>query len=347
MENSRTYNISNEHLLLISILNNMYNDNIEQINNLNHAITQITDSNRVIMNLLIQMLHNPSNSRRNNIFRNNNVSNSSRFNYRGNPVRPTNFVTTDHINNSYFLNNTPYIDNIQRTNIPINNSERSRNEYNSFSRLLDSFFQPVTVYPTQSQLETATRIVRYSDITNPINRSCPISLENFGENDMVTVIRYCGHIFNSDEVNRWFRTNCRCPVCRYDIRNYNPNARDIVVDTNVSHRINENIPPLSENAQTVNENNPQLEDSSNDELLETGEERNAELQRAPPTLNTNDGNGASLFLDIIIDGFSEENIRELLSERPDISGNFWSRDNSTINSFSSLINRAFNNSSYR
>ena len=347
MENSRTYNISNEHLLLISILNNMYNDNIQQINNLNHTITQITDSNRLIMYLLIQMLHNPSNSRRNNIFRNNNVSNSSRFNYRGNPVRPTNFVTTDHINNSYFLNNTPYIDNIQRTNIPINNSERSRNEYKSFSRLLDSFFQPVTVYPTQSQLETATRIVRYSDITNPINRSCPISLENFGENDMVTVIRYCGHIFNSDEVNRWFRTNCRCPVCRYDIRNYNPNTRDIVVDTNVSHRINENIPPLSENAETVNENNPQLEDSSNDELLETGEERNAELHRAPPTLNTNDGNGASLFLDIIIDGFSEENIRELLSERPDISGNFWSRDNSTINSFSSLINRAFNNSSYR
>lgn len=347
MENSRTYNISNEHLLLISILNNMYNDNIQQINNLNHTISQITDSNRLIMNLLIQMLHNPSNSRRNNIFRNNNVSNSSsRFNYRGNPVRPTNFVTTDHINNSYFLNNTPYIDNIQRTNIPINNSERSRNEYNSFSRLLDSFFQPVTVYPTQSQLETATRIVRYSDITNPINRSCPISLENFGENDMVTVIRYCGHIFNSDEVNRWFRTNCRCPVCRYDIRNYNPNTRDIV-DTNVNHRINENIPPLSENAETLHENNPQLEDSSNDELLESGEERNADLQTARPTLNTNDGNGTSLFLDIIIDGFSEENIRELLSERPDISGNFWSRDNSTINSFSSLINQAFNNSSYR
>jgi hypothetical protein len=56
MENSRTYNISNEHLLLISILNNMYNDNIQQINNLNHTITQITDSNRLIMNLLIQML---------------------------------------------------------------------------------------------------------------------------------------------------------------------------------------------------------------------------------------------------------------------------------------------------
>ena len=351
MENSRTYNISNEHLLLISILNNMYNDNIEQINNLNHTITQITDSNRIIMNLLIQILHNPTNntrrnninSRRNNIFRNNNPTNSSsRVNYRGNPVRPTNFVTEYPINNRFFLNNTPYvIDNIQRTNIPINNSQGS--EYNSFSRLLDSFFQPVTVYPTQSQLEIATRTVRYSHITTPINRSCPISLENFGENDMVTVIRYCGHIFNSDEINRWFRTNCRCPVCRYDIRNYNLNTRDVVVDTNVNHTLNENIPPLSE---TVDENNPQLEYPSNDELLESGEEINAELQRAPPILNTNDGNESSLILDIIIDGLTEENVLELLREIPDISGNFLSRNNSSINSFSYLINRAFNNSSY-
>ena len=40
---------------------------------------------------------------------------------------------------------------------------------------------------------------------------------------MVTVIRFCGHIFSTGSLNTWFTTNCRCPVCRYDIRNYNSN----------------------------------------------------------------------------------------------------------------------------
>lgn len=352
MEHSRTYNISNEHLLLISVLNSMYNDNIQQINNLNQTITQLTDSNRQIMNLLIQMLYNTTNSRRNNLFRPSNVSNSaSRLNYRGHHNRPTNVENDDVSNaNRVFINNTPYIiDNIQRYNIPRNRSNRtesregSRDENNRFSRLLESFFQPITVYPTQSQLEAATRIVRYSDITSPLNRSCPISLENFEENDMVTVIRYCGHIFNSDEVNRWFRTNCRCPVCRYDIRNYNPNSIDGLVDTNVNHRINENIPSLSTNAQTIYENN----NSQDDELLESGEERNTQLQTTTQPFNINNGSNPSLFLDIILDGFTEENIRDLLRETADISGNFLSSDNSSTTTFSSLINRAFNNSSYR
>ena len=38
---------------------------------------------------------------------------------------------------------------------------------------------------------------------------------------MVTVIRFCGHIFYTEQLNTWFTSNCRCPVCRYDIRNYN------------------------------------------------------------------------------------------------------------------------------
>ena len=89
------------------------------------------------------------------------------------------------------------------------------------SNLFQSFFDPVLIFPTPSQIETATRRVLYRDIATPINNRCPISLENFNDTDTVTIIRYCGHIFNSDELNNWFRNNCRCPMCRYDIRNYN------------------------------------------------------------------------------------------------------------------------------
>ena len=43
-------------------------------------------------------------------------------------------------------------------------------------------------------------------------------LEDFNDNDMVSVIRPCGHIFTTAALTTWFRSNCRCPVCRYDIR---------------------------------------------------------------------------------------------------------------------------------
>jgi hypothetical protein len=79
---------------------------------------------------------------------------------------------------------------------------------------------PVEIYPTQTQIENATRVVLYRDILEPRNTSCPISLETFHDNETVTVIRECGHIFHSGQLIQWFRSNCRCPICRYDIRNY-------------------------------------------------------------------------------------------------------------------------------
>ena len=31
-------------------------------------------------------------------------------------------------------------------------------------------------------------------------------------------------------MNTWFRSNCRCPVCRYDIRDYNTESRSSNID---------------------------------------------------------------------------------------------------------------------
>jgi hypothetical protein len=47
-------------------------------------------------------------------------------------------------------------------------------------------------------------------------------LENFNDNDIVSVIRHCGHVFQNDALNRWFASNSRCPVCRYDVRTFEP-----------------------------------------------------------------------------------------------------------------------------
>jgi hypothetical protein len=205
-------NISNEYLLLINILNNMYNDNLRQIN-------LLTEYNNDIRNTITSILY----PRQSNGVRN----------------------RTRNSNQNIFRNNTTvdeYSLTVPLFDIRLTDLERSNTnaDTNNLMGLFRTFFEPVEVYPTQSQIEAATRRVRYCDIVTPRNRSCPISLENFSDNDMVTVIRHCGHIFNTEQLNTWFRSHCACPVCRYDIRNFNDTAASsglFNTDTDVSNNL--------------------------------------------------------------------------------------------------------------
>lgn len=74
--------------------------------------------------------------------------------------------------------------------------------------------------PTQVEIQSATRVVTYGEIENPINNECPISHEPFENNDDVTQICHCGHIFHTEGIRQWFRSGHQCPVCRHDIRNH-------------------------------------------------------------------------------------------------------------------------------
>jgi hypothetical protein len=228
---SNTSQISNEHLLLIDILNSMYNDNLRQITNITNTLNSLNNNNNQIRSLLVQIL-DVNSSRRNNF-----TERSERRN------RPNNTTTNTNTNTNTITiadNNTesdrrlyrPYIfDTVMEYTIPLRSSALSRTSRNNYadtynidasiSDLLNSFMQPVDVYPTQTQIETATRLVQYCNISRPINTQCPILMEDFNDTDMVTIIRPCGHIFNTEQLMLWFRTNCICPVCRYDIRNYN------------------------------------------------------------------------------------------------------------------------------
>ena len=250
----RMYNISNEQLLLIDILNTMYNDNLRQITNL-------TDSNQQIRNLIIQILNTNTQPRRNNNNNNNNNNNHNhnRTNINNNNSSNRNSFRENNTTNGnlgrVYLNNIPYIiDNVEHVRIPINNNSRNLNlnNNNDFSRVLQSFFDPVEVYPTQSQIETATRRVRYCDIVSPKNTSCPILLTNFNDNDMVSVIRHCGHIFNTSELNTWFRNHCNCPVCRYDIRDDNSNASTAFSSENQNTSNNTSSNTSSQNNRSEN-----------------------------------------------------------------------------------------------
>ena len=107
-----------------------------------------------------------------------------------------------------------------------NNTERRRQRSNRFAPSvqtaffdLGTIFTDVAVYPTRQQISRATREVRFSEINEPRNTRCPISQQDFSQNDVVTQIRHCGHIFYPDEINTWWERNVRCPVCRHDMQN--------------------------------------------------------------------------------------------------------------------------------
>jgi hypothetical protein len=119
-----------------------------------------------------------------------------------------------------------------------------------------------TVIPlSQEEIAEHTLTQPFSSFENPINTECPIRLEDFSENDMVTQIKKCGHIFNSAELTNWFQNNIKCPVCRGDVigsrrrpettRSYNfDNLFDFVFrNIDVSNNVvpNNIIPPTNNN----------------------------------------------------------------------------------------------------
>jgi hypothetical protein len=201
--NSTTFRSNNEILFLVNILNTMYNDNLRQITSLTDMIINLNNSNNQIRTMLVQLLNRNQRRYENRRW----DTNLNNIDYNS---------LTNGINLSYLIGE--YV-------LPRNTDSSSRQNSSSSNdylrNLFDNFLQPVEIYPTPSQIETATRRVRYCDISRPINTSCPISMDEFNDNDMVTVIRHCGHTFYTEHIMNWFRSNCRCPVCRYDIREYN------------------------------------------------------------------------------------------------------------------------------
>jgi hypothetical protein len=132
-----------------------------------------------------------------------------------------------------------------------------------------NFYDTVPVYPTRDQINNGTRRVLYSNIENPLNSSCPITLENFDDADNVTQILGCGHIFNHESLNSWFRNHVRCPVCRYDIRNYVPRSQPLIQEINTSRRSSPVRDQDGDNGEETKEENNNQETPVNNSIDET------------------------------------------------------------------------------
>ena len=88
-------------------------------------------------------------------------------------------------------------------------------------------YDPVRIRPSVSQVRRSTRIILYSQLDSSRNQTiCPITRENFTPNTSIMQIIPCGHIFSELSLRRHFRFSSRCPLCRYDIRDYVETSSD-------------------------------------------------------------------------------------------------------------------------
>jgi hypothetical protein len=225
---------------------------VTQYNQTNIHITRLLDSLDDIRNNINILVGNNMNrtNQPNRTTRNNNRSNNRHQNAN------TNFNT-----NNMFNNRRPYIfydfsnpiDRATYISDTTNNNDTNNEDITNF---LTTFLNTsVPIRPTLEQLDNASRLVRYSDIQNPNSTTCAISLEPFAANDNVRQLHHCGHIFFPNQFTQWFSNSVRCPVCRHDIRTYNP----LTVNTNINTDINTN-------SNTTNIFNPLSLDISNNEL---------------------------------------------------------------------------------
>jgi hypothetical protein len=232
---------------LLEMYINQYNQANIQINHLYTRMDNIRNNINNIIGISRETMNTNTNT--------NGTQRNNRNPFRTNLSRNT----IPNINNLF--NNNPYV--FYDYNNPIApttyiNNEPEIGADNYLSNLLSGFLSStVPIRPSPSQITNATRLVRYSEIQNPISNSCPISLDIFQPNDEVRQIHYCGHIFSKSSFDEWFCNNVRCPVCRYDIRNYRPNiSLPIPVTSPIS-------PTHSRENTLIDENNEQPQDDNN------------------------------------------------------------------------------------
>tara|TARA_A100001015_G_C14921790_1_gene684616 strand:+ start:65 stop:1066 length:1002 start_codon:yes stop_codon:yes gene_type:complete len=120
-----------------------------------------------------------------------------------------------------------------------NNRQTSRNNNN----LIHS--QTNERVPTQLQIYDSVIDTKWREIKETTNQPiCPITQQQFFDNDDVLKIIHCGHAFKKEPLLTWFRRSSLCPVCRYNILRHR--------FTNTQNNTQNNTQTQSTNTQTAN-----------------------------------------------------------------------------------------------
>jgi len=204
--------------VLLNVYIDMYNTTLREIDRLYDNLDEIRNSIRTLeinhrnMNLNTNTNRNSNNSNNRN---NRRMYSNDRLPLESNP-------------NRIYLNGRYYTIDYIRPDARFEANRRQNNQRNAnnilgnifLNDIVRNFYDPVIVRPSVQEIQNAIVNTTFGSIVNPINNSCPISLERFEHNTNVSQIIHCGHIFNPSDLNVWFQTNVKCPVCRYDIRRY-------------------------------------------------------------------------------------------------------------------------------
>jgi hypothetical protein len=210
--NSMLELMKNNEQILASLINDEFN--LNETENSNNLDTNLNNNPNVNSNTSPNIppntsLNTPPNNDINNL---NNILNLTRENIFNSNL--------DQIF-SNFSNNLNEPNNLNENNIYTRHFIiRNPSAYSFFNNDDADFLTPIVIRPTQEQINNATEECIFSSIIDPPNSSCPISLVPFQNNDMVYKIKQCGHIFFKNQLENWLLENTKCPLCRYDIRDY-------------------------------------------------------------------------------------------------------------------------------
>ena len=190
-------NNQNPEFFLLSnymvIMNNYINSFNSSINYLNNSAYNIRSMQNHIDNYYYGLYNNNLNVRRN----------------------------YDHYYNNY-QNNTSYSENTNQNallnpNLNINPNLNMNPNLNNLLNYSTQDFINLSKYNLESLINNSISKLNYNNIANPLNESCAICQEDFLENEEVTIINECGHIFKSHHIINWLKQDQTCPNCRYNI----------------------------------------------------------------------------------------------------------------------------------
>ena len=202
-----TNSFHSDELFLNNILHsatnyiNSSNNTIEYLNNsimyLNNSINHLNTNTNNSMLILLNNYYLYNNYSNNNINSNNNNSNNNNSNNNNNINSNNNSSQNAHLIN-YTLEDYENLSNINMTAL----------------------------------IKISTAKINYCCVALPLNDTCPITQEEFTSNDQVTIIKNCGHIFNTRAINNWLHQHQTCPVCRHNILTNSKLISYINPDTN-------------------------------------------------------------------------------------------------------------------
>ena len=129
-----------------------------------------------------------------------------------------------------FTNNTREFYN----NYPNN---RTNTDNNLVISLIQQLMHPNNVQIqglNDEQININTQNIHYTTELN--EPRCPITYENFEENEEICQIIHCGHYFKKNAIYRWFQRSTVCPICRHNLSptiNNDLNNSENSINTNI------------------------------------------------------------------------------------------------------------------